>query len=166
MIQYTIEKKKVKTSAGEEIKYYPKIVRATTMSTERIAALLEERTTISKAEAYGFLEAFAKGITHYLMESFVVEAEGLGIFTPYINAEAVDTLEEATEKTIKKKGVRYRPTSGMNTKFGTIKFAKANLNSAHIADDGTSAGGNTGNDNTDTGGGTTPGGGNDGGFVG
>lgn len=154
MIQYTIEKKKVKTSAGEEIKYYPKIVRATTMSTERIAALLEERTTISKAEAYGFLEAFAKGITHYLMESFVVEAEGLGIFTPYISAEAVDTLEEATEKTIKKKGVRYRPTSGMNTKFGTIKFAKANLDSAHIDDDGTSSGGNN---NTDTGG-STPGG--------
>ncbi|MBR3830025.1 MAG: hypothetical protein IKJ52_02110 [Muribaculaceae bacterium] len=166
MIQYTIEKKKVKTSAGEEIKYYPKIVRATTMSTERIAALLEERTTIHKAEAYAFLEAFAKGITHYLMEAFVVEAEGLGIFTPYISAEAVDTLEEANEKSIKKKGVRYRPTSGMNTKFGTIKFAKANLDSAHIADDGTSAGGNTGNDNTDTGGGTTPGGGNDGGFVG
>lgn len=154
MIQYTIEKKKVKTSAGEEIKYYPKIVRATTMSTERIAALLEERTTISKGEAYAFLEAFAKGITHYLMESFVVEAEGLGIFTPYINAEAVDTLEEATEKTIKKKGVRYRPTSGMNTKFGTIKFAKANLDSAHIDDDGTSSGGNN---NTDTGG-STPGG--------
>ena len=154
MIQYTIEKKKVKTSAGEEIKYYPKIVRATTMSTERIAALLEERTTISKAEAYGFLEAFAKGITHYLMESFVVEAEGLGIFTPYINAEAVDTLEEANEKSIKKKGVRYRPTSGMNTKFGTIKFAKANLDSAHIDDDGTSSGGNN---NTDTGG-STPGG--------
>lgn len=154
MIQYTIEKKKVKTSAGEEIKYYPKIVRATTMSTERIAALLEERTTISKGEAYAFLEAFAKGITHYLMESFVVEAEGLGIFTPYINAEAVDTLEEANEKSIKKKGVRYRPTSGMNTKFGTIKFAKANLDSAHIDDDGTSSGGNT---NTDTGG-STPGG--------
>lgn len=151
MIQYTIEKKKVKTSAGEEIKYYPKIVRATTMTTERIAALLEERTTISKAEAYGFLEAFAKGITHYLMEAFVVEAEGLGIFTPYINAEAVDTLEEANEKSIKKKGVRYRPTSGMDTKFGTIKFAKANLDSAHIADDGTSAGGNTGNDNNDSG---------------
>ena len=154
MIQYTIEKKKVKTSAGEEIKYYPKIVRATTMSTERIAALLEERTTISKGEAYAFLEAFAKGITHYLMESFVVEAEGLGIFTPYINAEAVDTLEEANEKSIKKKGVRYRPTSGMNTKFGTIKFAKANLDSAHIDEDGTSSGGN---DNTDTGG-STPGG--------
>ena len=154
MIQYTIEKKKVKTSAGEEIKYYPKIVRATTMSTERIAALLEERTTISKGEAYAFLEAFAKGITHYLMESFVVEAEGLGIFTPYINAEAVDTLEEANEKSIKKKGVRYRPTSGMNTKFGTIKFAKANLDSAHIDDDGTSSGGNN---NTDTGG-STPGG--------
>ena len=154
MIQYTIEKKKVKTSAGEEIKYYPKIVRATTMSTERIAALLEERTTISKGEAYAFLEAFAKGITHYLMESFVVEAEGLGIFTPYINAEAVDTLEEANEKSIKKKGVRYRPTSGMNTKFGTIKVAKANLDSAHIDDDGTSSGGNN---NTDTGG-STPGG--------
>lgn len=163
MIQYTIEKKKVKTSAGEEIKYYPKIVRATTMSTERIAALLEERTTISKGEAYAFLEAFAKGITHYLMESFVVEAEGLGIFTPYINAEAVDTLEEANEKSIKKKGVRYRPTSGMNTKFGTIKFAKANLDSAHIDDDGTSS---EGNNNTDTGGSTPGGNTGGGGFVG
>jgi len=162
MIQYTIEKKKVKTSAGEEIKYYPKIVRATTMSTERIAALLEERTTISKAEAYGFLEAFAKGITHYLMESFVVEAEGLGIFTPYINAEAVDTLEEATEKTIKKKGVRYRPTSGMNTKFGTIKFAKANLDSAHINADSSVTDGPTEPDNP----GNQGGGNGDGGFSG
>ncbi len=158
MIQYTIEKKKVNTSAGEEIKYYPKIVRATTMSTDRIAELLEERTTISKAEAYAFLEAFAKGITHYLMEAFVVEAEGLGIFTPYINAEAVDTLEEANEKSIKKKGVRYRPTSTMDTKFGTIKFAKANLDSAHIDADGTEGGNNSGNQ----GGGTTPGGGNTG----
>lgn len=162
MIQYTIEKKKVKTSAGEEIKYYPKIVRATTMSTERIAALLEERTTISKAEAYGFLEAFAKGITHYLMESFVVEAEGLGIFTPYINAEAVDTLEEATEKTIKKKGVRYRPTSGMNTKFGTIKFTKANLDSAHINADSSVTDGPAEPDDS----GNQGGGSGDGGFSG
>ncbi|MEE1001371.1 MAG: HU family DNA-binding protein [Bacteroidales bacterium] len=133
MIQYTIEKKTVMTGANPgEIKYYPKIVRATTMTTEKIAALLEERTTISKGEAYAFLQAMAKGITFYVKEAFVVEAEGLGVFSPYIQAKAVDTLEEATEKTIKKKGVRYRPTKAMETKLNQIRFQKANLDSKHL----------------------------------
>lgn len=132
MIQYTIEKKTVMTGANlGEIKYYPKIVRATTMTTEKIAALLEERTTII-SEAYAFLQAMAKGITFYVKEAFVVEAEGLGVFSPYIQAKAVDTLEEATEKTIKKKGVRYRPTKAMETKLNQIRFQKANLDVEHL----------------------------------
>ena len=133
MIQYTIEKRTVLTGANPgQVKYYPKIVRATTMTTEKVAALLEERTTISKGEAYAFLQAFSKAVTFYVKEAFVVEAEGLGIFTPYINAETVDSLDEATEKTIKKKGVRYRPTKEMETKLNQIRFQKANLNSKHL----------------------------------
>ncbi|MEE0895168.1 MAG: HU family DNA-binding protein [Bacteroidales bacterium] len=133
MIQYTIEKRTVLTGANPgQVKYYPKIVRATTMTTEKVAALLEERTTISKGEAYAFLQAFSKAVTFYVKEAFVVEAEGLGIFTPYINAETVDSLDEATEKTIKKKGVRYRPTKAMETKLNQIRFQKANLNSKHL----------------------------------
>lgn len=133
MIQYTVEKKKVLNGRNpSEVKYYPKIVRATTMTTEKVAALLEERTTISRGEAYAFLQAFSKAVTFYVTEAFVVEAEGLGIFTPYINAEAVDTLEKATEKTIKKKGVRYRPTKAMEAKLNQVKFQKANLDVDHI----------------------------------
>lgn len=93
---------------------------------------MEERTTITKGEAYAFLQAMAKGITFYVKEAFVVEAEGLGVFSPYIQAKAVDTLEEATEKTIKKKGVRYRPTKAMETKLNQIKFQKANLDVEHL----------------------------------
>jgi predicted histone-like DNA-binding protein len=133
MIQYTIEKRTVLTGANPgQVKYYPKIVRATTMTTEKVAALLEERTTISKGEAYAFLQAFSKAVTFYVKEAFVVEAEGLGIFTPYINAETVDSLDEATEKTIKKKGVRYRPTKAMETKLNQIRFQKANLDVEHL----------------------------------
>ncbi len=102
------------------------------MTTEKVAALLEERTTISKGEAYAFLQAFSKAVTFYVKEAFVVEAEGLGIFTPYINAETVDSLDEATEKTIKKKGVRYRPTKAMEVKLERVKFQKANLDVEHI----------------------------------
>lgn len=133
MIQYTIEKRTVLTGANPgQVKYYPKIVRATTMTTEKVAALLEERTTISKGEAYAFLQAFSKAVTFYVKEAFVVEAEGLGIFTPYINAETVDSLDEATEKTIKKKGVRYRTTKAMEVKLERVKFQKANLDVEHI----------------------------------
>lgn len=142
------------------------------MEFETVKKLIVERTTLSEFEVGFVLGELSTIIIENLQQGRGVRLENLGTFEPSLkatamdSAEAVDTLEEANEKSIKKKGVRYRPTSGMNTKFGTIKFAKANLDSAHIADNGTSAGGNTGNDNTDTGGGTTPGGSGDGGFVG
>ena len=102
------------------------------MPREKGGAVLEEGASGSEGEAEGFVQAFSKAVTFYVKEAFVVEAEGLGIFTPYINAETVDSLDEATEKTIKKKGLRYRPTKAMEVKLERVKFQKANLDVEHI----------------------------------
>ena len=45
MIQYTIAKRKMINDPSVE-KYYPKIVRGNTLDTEKIALLLQERTTL------------------------------------------------------------------------------------------------------------------------
>lgn len=166
MIQYTIEKKALPTDRTKS-KYYAKIVRGATLDTEKIAKLLQERTTLDIGEIYGFLLALSKGIRHYVTDSYVVEVEGLGIFTPTIKATAVDTEEELKAETITKKGVNYRPTSNMKADYKDIKFTKANLDSTSVINNGSnpdSGNDDSGNDqggssNDNTGGGNTGGGG-------
>ena len=130
MIQYTIEKKTVLTGSNPgEVKFYPKIVRGATLNTKKVAALLQERTTLDTGEVYGFLLALSKGIRYYVTDSYTVEIDGLGIFTPTINAKSVESADELKASTITKKGVNYRPTSDMKSEYEQIKFVKANLES-------------------------------------
>ena len=152
MIQYTIEKKALPTDRTKS-KYYAKIVRGATLDTEKIAKLLQERTTLDIGEIYGFLLALSKGIRHYVTDSYVVEVEGLGIFTPTIKATAVDTEEELKAETITKKGVNYRPTSNMKADYKEIKFTKANLDSTSVINSDGVTDGPTEPDNPGTGGG-------------
>ena len=164
MIQYTIEKKALPTDRTKS-KYYAKIVRGATLDTEKIAKLLQERTTLDIGEIYGFLLALSKGIRHYVTDSYVVEVEGLGIFSPTIKAMAVDTEEELKAETITRKGVNYRPTSNMKADYKEIKFAKANLDSTSVINGSSSSTPDSSDDNGNNqgGGGTTPGGGTSGG---
>jgi predicted histone-like DNA-binding protein len=74
----------------------------------------------------------SKGIRYYVTDSYVVEIEGLGIFSPTISAKGVDTADELKAEIITKKSVNYRPTADMKKSYEQIKFVKANLNSKHL----------------------------------
>jgi predicted histone-like DNA-binding protein len=130
MIQYTIAQKESQIDGQK--KFYPKIVRGATVNTKKIAALLQERTTLDIGEVYGFLTALSKGIRYYVTDSYVVEIEGLGIFSPTISAKGVDTADELKAEIITKKSVNYRPTTDMKKSYEQIKFAKANLDVNHL----------------------------------
>lgn len=161
MIRYTIEKK-VLPSDRSKAKYYPKIVRGETLTTEQVAALLQERTTLDNSEVFGFLNALGKAVRSYVTNSYVVEVEGLGIFTPTMKATSVETEEELKASTITKKGVNYHPTTLMSNGYKSIGFTKANLDlDSVISPDSSVTDGPSEPDNPGTGGG------NDGGdFVG
>ena len=76
--------------------------------------------------------ALSKGIRYYVTDSYVVEIEGLGIFSPTISAKGGDTADELKAEIITKKSVNYRPTTDMKKSYEQIKFAKVNLNSKHL----------------------------------
>ena len=153
MIQYTIEKKALPTDRTKS-KYYAKIVRGATLDTEKIAKLLQERTTLDNSEVFGFLNALGKAVRSYVTNSYVVEVEGLGIFTPTMKATSVDTEEELKASTITKKGVNYRPTTLMSNGYKSIGFTKANLDlNSVISPDSSVTPGPDEPDNPGTGGG-------------
>lgn len=159
MIRYTIEKKALPNDRTKA-KYYPKIVRGETLNTDQVAALLQERTTLDNSEVFGFLNALGKAIRAHILNSYVVEIEGLGIFTPTMKAESVDTEEELKASTITKKGVNYRPTTRMKNSYKSIGFTKANLDldSLVTPDSGVTDGPTEPDEPGNQGGGTTPGG--------
>lgn len=162
MIRYTIEKK-VLPSDRSKAKYYPKIVRGETLTTEQVAALLQERTTLDNSGVFGFLNALGKAVRSYVTNSYVVELEGLGIFTPTMKATSVDTEEELKASAITKKGVNYRPTTLMSNGYKSIGFTKANLDlDSVITPDSSVTYGPTEPDNP----GNQGGGSGNGGFVG
>lgn len=153
MIRYTIEKKALPNDRTKA-KYYPKIVRGDTLDTEQVAALLQERTTLDNSEVFGFLNALGKAVRSYVTNSYVVEVEGLGIFTPTMKATSVATEEELKASTITKKGVNYRPTTRMKNGYKSIGFVKANLDlDSVITPDSSVTPGPTDPDNPGTGGG-------------
>ena len=160
MIRYTIEKKALPNDRTK-VKYYPKIVRGETLDTEQVAALLQERTTLDNSEVFGFLNALGKAIKYHVLNSCVVEIEGLGIFTPTMKAESVDTEEELKASTITKKGVNYRPTTRMKNSYKSIGFVKANLDldSLVTPDSGVTDGPTEPDEPGNQGGGTSGGGG-------
>ena len=127
MIQYTIAERKFMVKGETVTKYSPKIVRAATLDFDTLVALIAERTTIEEGEVRSFLLSLVKAIKYYVTSSFVVNIEGVGIFTPTLTARAVKTLEECTADTITKKGVIFRPTVKTTNKFKAITFKKANL---------------------------------------
>jgi len=162
MIRYTIEKK-VLPNDRNKAKYYPKIVRGETLTTEQVAALLQERTTLDNSEVFGFLNALGKAVRSYVTNSYVVEVEGLGIFTPTMKATSVETEEELKASTITKKGVNYRPTTLMSNGYKSIGFTKANLDlDSVITPDSSVTDGPTEPDNPGNQGGGNGGGGNTG----
>lgn len=166
MIRYTIEKKALPNDRTKA-KYYPKIVRGETLDTEQVAALLQERTTLDNSEVYGFLNALARAIKTNVLNSYVVEVEGLGIFTPTMKATSVATEEELKASTITKKSVNYRPTTLMSNGYKSIGFTKANLDlDSVITPDSNVTDGPTEPDDSGNGGDNTGGGSGDGGFAG
>ncbi len=166
MIRYTIEKKALPNDRTKA-KYYPKIVRGETLDTEQVAALLQERTTLDNSEVFGFLNALARAIKTNVLNSYVVEVEGLGIFTPTMKATSVATEEELKASTITKKSVNYRPTTSMTNGYKSIGFTKANLDlDSVITPDSSVTDGPTEPDDSGNGGDNTGGGSGDGGFSG
>lgn len=132
MIQYTIEKKKVGAGTEKTEKYYPKIVRAKTLDFEKLVTLIAERTTLEDSEVRAFLMSLSRAIRHFVTDTYVVNIEGLGIFSPAITAKSQPTEDKVTAKTITKKSVNFRPTAKMELELKEISFKKANLDTSHL----------------------------------
>lgn len=103
--------RKIVVGAMPGMKYLVRPKTKKAIGFEELAKRIQAHSSLTKADAYAAMlqmqdEAFAE-----LMEGNPVDLGKLGKLTPMFRSKAVNTLEEATEKTISRKYIRYTPSA-------------------------------------------------------
>ncbi len=80
---------------------------------EVLAERIQAHSSLTKADAFAAMLQMEHEVLEEIKEGNPVNLGKLGTFTPTFSSKAVDTLEEATEKTIIRKFLRYTPTKFM-----------------------------------------------------
>lgn len=102
--------RKIVVGATPGMKYLIRPKRRKTIGFEELAKRMQAHSSLTKADAYAAMLQMQDEVLAELMEGNPVSLGKLGTLTPVFSAKAVDTLEEATEKTITRKYLRYTPS--------------------------------------------------------
>ena len=92
------------------------------ITSEAILEEIQSATTFSRADTDAVIHAFADVMMEGIAEGRIVDFGVLGTLYPQISAKAVDTKEECTPDTIKKKGILYRPDGDLADEAKNMKL--------------------------------------------
>lgn len=102
--------RKIVVGANPGEKYLVRPKKRKTIGFEELAKRIQAHSSLTKADAYAAMLQMQDEILAELMEGNPVSLGKLGTFTPVFSAKAVDTLEEANDKSITRKYLRYTPS--------------------------------------------------------
>ncbi len=99
--------RKISVGPNKGMKFLLRPKRRKTIGFEDLANRIQAHCSLTKADAYAAMLQMEEEIFAELMEGNSVKLGSLGTLTPVFNAKAVSTLEEANEKTITRKFLRF-----------------------------------------------------------
>ena len=102
--------RKITVGANPGMKYLVRPKRKKAIGFEQLADRIQAHSSLTKADAFAAMLQMQDEVLAELMEGNPVNLGKLGKLTPVFSAKAVNTLEEATEKTITRKYLRYTPS--------------------------------------------------------
>lgn len=138
MIEYKKVKRKVSVGSNPGEKFYADIVRGQTVELDEIYKDMTDLTSLSRGDAMNAIDTLTQLFSKYLKSGRNVNLGQFGRFRIYLNATAVDTLEEVTADTIKNPTVRF--TMGKELKksvYDTPKVLSKTANNVYKEGNGT-----------------------------
>ncbi len=102
--------RKIAVGLTPGMKYLVRPKKRKAIGFEVLAERIQAHSSLTKADAFAAMLQMQDEAFSELMEGNPVNLGKLGTLTPMFRARAVDTLEEATEKTITRKYIRYTPS--------------------------------------------------------
>ncbi|MDD2287371.1 MAG: hypothetical protein PHV83_03305 [Bacteroidales bacterium] len=121
-INYYKQKRKVAINGEIKEKYVAKLKLSEPLDEEGLADIVTNMSTMSRADIIGVLTSLETAIIWAWEIGHPVHLQALGNFRPSIEAEAKDTAEEVTARTIKKFKIIYNPSKYLKKKFPRVEF--------------------------------------------
>lgn len=115
-------KRKVAINGEIKEKFVAKLDILEPVDEEMIADQINEMSTMSRGDIIGVLTSLETVIIWAWENGHPVHLRALGNFRPSIEAEAKDTAEEVTARTIKKFKIIYNPSKYLKKKFPRVEF--------------------------------------------
>ena len=116
-IKYIRVKRNVRVGYNPGEKYMATIKRDSTIDLKRIYEDMTDLSSLSRGDIKSSVDNLLLVMIKYLCNGSTVNLGEFGIFTPFLSAEACDTLEEVTADTIRKVNIRFRPSKELILKL-------------------------------------------------
>ncbi len=117
MLFYTKVKRRIAVGTTPGIKFIAVISRNGFLSQEQLIKRISGASALAEGDVLACLRQLQIEIADSTMNGITVELDQLGNFTPYLKANAKDTLEEVDASTIKRTRVNFVPNKLFKTKL-------------------------------------------------
>ncbi|MGP1514822.1 MAG: HU family DNA-binding protein [Bacteroidales bacterium] len=131
-MHYIIVKRSITIKGVKEDRFMPSLLNHGMLKTKNVAQKIAKQSTISVAEAENFLGALADIIIDELEAGWDVKIDGLGTFSPAIMARAVKDIKDCNADTIKRKYIKFEPSTELKAEFKNATFRKADIDVQHV----------------------------------
>ena len=137
MIEYKKVKRKVSVGSNPGEKFYADIVRGQTVELDEIYKDMTDLTSLSRGDAMNAIDTLTQLFSKYFRSGRNVNLGQFGRFRIYLNATAVDTLEEVTADTIKNPTVRFSMGKELRKAvYSTPKVLSKTVNNTYKPEEG------------------------------
>lgn len=109
-ISYIKKKRAIYSHGNRRDAYVARIKYTGHIDGDTIAEDVSMATTASESEVGMYIKELEKVIAKYLVEGYVVKLANLGSFSPAFDANVVDSPDEVTHMTIKRKKIIFTPS--------------------------------------------------------
>ncbi|MCK9163738.1 MAG: HU family DNA-binding protein [Bacteroidales bacterium] len=122
MFNYTKVKRMIVVGANPGLKYVAVISRNGSMSEEQLIERIASASSLAENDVLSAIRALQMEIVNATMNGITVHLNQLGNFTPYLKANAMETIEEVDAKTIKRVKVNFNPNARFKSKLKSSNF--------------------------------------------
>jgi predicted histone-like DNA-binding protein len=126
-VKYNIVERGNPSNREAPKKYYPSIQSSGRVTTEEMAELAADRSTLTSADMMAAIESFLTIVPQQLAKGNIVELGDFGTFWLKTTADGADTPEETNAAQITSLLPRFNPGKRFKKVLKTVEYAKGTV---------------------------------------
>lgn len=117
-------KTQIPNKSGKKVVYSANMVKYGKTTTRQLAMHINERTSHTRADVLGLIEAISAEMLREMLMGKSVELEGLGTFSLDIRSSSTESQEDFTYRNIEGLKIRFTPSIEIKAKLAEVSYSE------------------------------------------